>query len=143
MWYLYIYPYFNTLFAAYLLLTGNMFAVQDKDPVGIALLIAFIISYIVAIIISLTTKKVSVNRATIVKLVHIPFYIAASVMVVILFITVMGIPLAFLLIASQCLAIIPSGIYMARSKVKYWQKVCGFVFVMDIVAAITARKEMK
>jgi hypothetical protein len=67
--------------------------------------------------------------------VHIGYYIAAFVAGVAMVLTVMGIPVAVAIVIGDVLTIIPSGIYMARTKCPLWQKICGFIFVADVIVA--------
>lgn len=143
MWYLYIYPYINLIISVLILLSGNMIEAANGEPAGLLTVAILAISYILAIIISLTTKNVSIKKAAIVKIVHIPYYVFAFIVAAIMFITVMGIPVTLAFVIGDILAIIPSGIYMARTNCQIWQKICGFVYVIDVIIAYLAWKGEK
>ena len=143
MWYLYIYPYINLLSVVLFFLSNGFISAGNKEPFGIIFLCIIIVLYLMALIISCTTKKLSTKKAAIIKLVHILYYLFAFIIAVIMFLSVMGIPVTIAFIMGDLLAIIPSGIYMARTDCKIWQKFGGFIYVLDVIIAIMLLKQNK
>lgn len=142
MFYLIAYPYIELIVILGILfrnISANGFIYEVDHPLIAALeIILLIIPYIIALIVSFVSgKNATPKRNMIIKLSHILFYIGIFILGICMSLTVFGIVISLICIIIDVFNIIPSGIYMCRLKnVPILQKLCGFIFVVDVIMSI-------
>lgn len=142
MIYLILYPYLELIILIGIIfrnISANGFIYEVDNPLIIALeILLLIVPYIVALITSIIAgNKATYKKNMIIKLSHILFYILVFILGVAMALTVFGLPISICCIVADIAAIIPSGIYMCRLKnVSIIQKLCGFIFVVDVIMSI-------
>ena len=142
MFYLIAYPYIELIVILGILfrnISANGFIYEVDHPLIAALeIILLIIPYIIALIVSFVSgKNATPKRNMIIKLSHILFYIGIFILGICMSLTVFGIVISLIFIIIYVFNIIPSGIYMCRLKnVPILQKLCGFIFVVDVIMSI-------
>lgn len=142
MFYLIAYPYIELIIILGILfrnISANGFIYEVDHPLIAALeIILLIIPYVIALIVSFVSgKNATPKRNMIIKLSHILFYIGIFILGVCMSLTVFGIIISLICIVIDVFNIIPSGIYMCRLKnVPILQKLCGFIFVVDVIMSI-------
>ena len=142
MFYLIAYPYIELIIILGILfrnISANGFIYEVYHPLIAALeIILLIIPYVIALIVSFVSgKNATPKRNMIIKLSHILCYIGIFILGVCMSLTVFGIIISLICIVIDVFNIIPSGIYMCRLKnVPILQKLCGFIFVVDVIMSI-------
>ena len=141
MIYLIAYPYIELIVILGILfrnISANGFIYEVDHPLIAALeIILLIIPYIIALIVSFVSKNITPKRNMIIKLSHILFYIGIFILGILMSLTVFGIVISIICVFIDIFNIIPSGIYMCRLKnVPILQRLCGFIFVIDVIMSI-------
>ena len=142
MIYLILYPYLELIILIGIIfrnISANGFIYEVDNPLIIALEILLLaVPYIIALITSIIAgNKATYKKNMIIKLSHILFYIAIFILGTAMALTVFGLPISICCVAADIAAIIPSGIYMCRLKnIRILEKLCGFIFVLDVIMSI-------